>query len=82
VESLFASGRAIDIVLAVMLVEGLWLWRRGRAGPLDIALALLPGALILLGARGALTGAPWPAIALPVLLSWPVHLADLRRRRW
>lgn len=86
-EAFFASGRAVDIVLLVMLVEGAVLWSRGRrepgrGRPLDIALALAPGALILLGARAALTGAPWPMIAVPLLLSWPVHLADVRRRGW
>lgn len=81
-EAFFQSGRAIDLVLLIMLAEGVSLWFRKRAGGLDIALALLPGALILLGARAALTGAAWPLIALPIALSWPVHLADIRRRRW
>jgi len=81
-EAFFQSGRAIDLVLLIMLAEGFYLWSRRRAGALDIAFALLPGALILLGVRAALTGAPWQLIALPIALSWPVHIADIRRRRW
>jgi hypothetical protein len=78
----FASGRAVDVVLLVLLLEALLLWRRGRAGLLGIIGALGPAALILLGLRGALTGAPWPMIAAPLALSLPLHLFDLRRRRW
>lgn len=81
-QAFFESGRAIDLVLLIMLAEGVFLWFRRRASALDILLALLPGALILLGVRAALTGADWPLIALPLALSWPVHLADIRRRHW
>lgn len=77
---LFASGHAVDIVLAVMAAEFVWLtarcgWRIG-----DALLRLAPGALMLLALRAALTGADWRWIALPLLLSFPVHLADLHRR--
>ncbi len=81
-EWLIRSGHAIDLILIVMLAEAVWLRLRHKVGIIDIALALLPGALILLGARAALTGAGWPMIALPLALSFPVHLADLRRRGW
>ena len=63
-----------------MLVEWLVLTRgRGWRG-LDAALRLLPGALMLLALRAALTGAGWPWIALALAASFPVHLADLARR--
>lgn len=81
-EWLIRSGHAVDLILVVMLAEALWLHLRRRVGLADIALALLPGALILLAARAAITGAGWPMIALPLALSFPVHLADLRRRGW
>jgi hypothetical protein len=81
-EAFFASGRAIDLVLLVLLAEALWLRWRGRAPLPDILRALLPGAFLLLAVRAALTGAPWPLIALPLILSLPAHLADIRRRRW
>lgn len=81
-EWLIRSGHAVDLILVVMLAEALWLRLRRRVSLPDIALALLPGALILLAARAAITGAAWPMIALPLALSFPVHLADLRRRGW
>ncbi|WP_226896051.1 hypothetical protein [Polymorphobacter sp. PAMC 29334] len=77
--SLFATGHAVDIVLAVMLVEMIILIkRRGHAA--TIILAFLPGALILLAVRAALTGAGWQWVALALAASFPAHLADLRRR--
>ncbi len=77
---LFASGHAVDVVLAVMLVEAIFLIARRRSAAATIILALLPGAIILLGVRAALTGAGWPWVALALAASLPVHLADLRRR--
>ena len=75
----FASGHAVDVVLAILALEFFWLaFRQGRA--LDAALMLLPAALILLGLRAALTGAAWYWVAIPLTLAFPVHLADLARR--
>lgn len=64
-----------------MLVEGVVLVRaRGwRVG--DATLRLLPGALMLLALRAALTGMAWPWVALALAASFPVHLMDLARRR-
>lgn len=78
-QGLFASGHAVDIVLAVLLIEFVWLRTKGR-NTLDLALMLAPAALILLGLRAALTGADWVWVALPLAASFPVHLADLSRR--
>lgn len=75
--ALFASGRAVDIVLAVLAVEAVWLIARRRS---DVLPALLPGALILLAVRGALTGVEWWVVAGWLALSLPAHLYDLRRR--
>lgn len=79
--SLFASGHAADIILAVMLAEALWLVGR-RGWPIADALTLLlPGTLILIALRLALTQMDWPWIALPLILSLPIHLADVARRQ-
>lgn len=80
IDWLFARGHAADIVLVVMLAEFAWLVARARWRPLDATLRLLPGVLMMVALRAALTDAGWQAIALPLLLSFPVHLADLRRR--
>lgn len=77
--NLFASGHAADLILAVLAAEFVWLVVRGGKA-LDVALALGPAVLIILALRGALTGAQWPLIALPLAASFPVHIADLRRR--
>ena len=78
-EWLFASGHAVDIVLAVLAVELAWLIRRGW-NPIDAVLRLAPGALMLVALRSALTGQEWYWIALPLALSFPAHLADLMRK--
>jgi hypothetical protein len=80
IEAFFASGHAADLILGVLLIEAAWLrvrhgWRWGV-----IAGLLGPAALIVLGLRGALTGAPWWWIALPLAASLPLHLMDLRAR--
>jgi hypothetical protein len=76
----FASGRAADVMLALLALELLWLWRVRRAALLTALAVVAPGALIVLGLRGALTGAAWPLIALPLALALPAHLLDLARR--
>lgn len=81
-EAFFESGRAIDVILAIMLLEMLVLIARKRGDTVSIVLAILPGMLILLALRGVITGAPWPLVAALLLGSWPIHLADIRRRRW
>lgn len=74
---LFASGRAVDFVLVVLVAEALWLIGRRRT---DVLPALIPGALILLAVRAALTGSEWFVVAGWLALSLPAHLYDLRRR--
>ncbi|MFN3456387.1 MAG: hypothetical protein ACK4Z8_02280 [Novosphingobium sp.] len=79
-EALFTSGHAADVVLAALALEALWLkWRGWRLG--DLLTMLLPAALIVVGLRAALTGAEWPWISAPIALSFPVHIADVLRRR-
>ena len=83
-ERFFASGHAVDLILAVIAAEFAFLSLRrppGRATWLDRVLALAPGVCILLGLRAALTGAPWPWIALALAASFPFHIADVVRRR-
>ncbi|WP_240624691.1 hypothetical protein [Aurantiacibacter odishensis] len=75
----FASGHAVDVVLAVLMLEFLWLALRQKRA-LEALLMLLPAALILLGLRAALTGAAWYWVAIPLTLAFPAHLADLARR--
>lgn len=78
---LFASGHAAEIVLAVIAIEMGWLVLVGGWHGADAALRLAPGALMLLALRAALGGLEWYWIALPLLMSFPVHLADLARHK-
>ncbi|GAA0728364.1 hypothetical protein [Sphingomonas japonica] len=68
-------------MLAVIAVEFAYLVGSGRWSARDAFLRLVPGALMLLALRAALIGADWTWIAAPLLLSFPVHLADLHIRR-
>lgn len=77
---LFASGHAVDIVLAVIAVELVWMVAAAGWRVREAVLRLAPGALMLLALRAALIGSEWFWIALPLLLSFPVHLADLAQR--
>ncbi len=78
-EQFFASGRAVDVVLLVLLLEAVWLKARGQRWA-DIIPALLPAVLMMTALRAALTGMAWPFISLPLALAFPVHLYDLQRR--
>ena len=76
---LFASGHAVDIVLLVLGIELGWLVTKGGWSLADGLVRLGPGALMMLALRATLTGLDWRWIALPLLLSFPVHLADIVR---
>ena len=78
----FTSGHAIDLVLAVMAVEVLYLTAVRRRPVGGVVLAFIPGALLLIATRAALTGMDWWWIALALATSFPPHLLDLRRRGW
>jgi hypothetical protein len=82
---LFASGRVVDLILGLMVLEAVVLlaWRR-RTGsgiaPLDLVINLCAGALLLLALRAAIIASD-PLAAAPFLAAALVaHLADLARR--
>lgn len=85
--ALFASGRIVDAVLVLVLLEALllaWLCRRCapfRGLSLPALLAnLASGAALMLALRAALSGAPWSAVAAWMLAGLVAHLADLGLR--
>ncbi|WP_342354863.1 hypothetical protein [Sphingomonas sp. CFBP 13714] len=65
-------------MLGVIALELLWLRRQGWSIA-TAALRLAPGMLMLFALRAALTGLDWPWVAVPLIVSLPVHLADLAR---
>lgn len=82
---LFASGHAADLVLAVLVIEAIVLsvsHARSGAGPPPRVFAPMIGAgvLLVLALRCALTGAPWPWIALLLSGGGAVHAVDLWQR--
>ncbi|MEO7431385.1 MAG: hypothetical protein ABIR62_05065 [Dokdonella sp.] len=81
----FGSGRIVDLVLAVMLVEALALglyFRRTSSGIsfTDLLINLASGTCLLFALRAALTGQSWTWIAVALVASLIGHLLDLSRR--
>jgi hypothetical protein len=76
----FASGRALDVVLGVLAIEAVVLLLRGWRASIVVSM-LLPAALILTAWRLMIAGVAWPWTAMLLAASFPVHLADLTRRR-
>lgn len=82
---LFASGRVIDLVLALVALEVFalpWLLRRLSAG---VTLGMLlpniaAGVALMLALRASLTDARWQWIALALFIALLAHLYDLYRR--
>jgi hypothetical protein len=79
-EWFFASGHAADLILGVLAAEALWLKLARHWGWSAILCLLGPGALMMIGLRAAVTGEDWWWIALPLGLSLPLHLYDLKSR--
>jgi len=83
--ALFASGRIIDAILALVALEAValaaWRWRTGRGlPPAALAANLCAGAALLLALRAALTGAAWSIVAVWLLAGLAAHAMDLRAR--
>ena len=82
---LFASGRLVDLILALVVVEAAALilyWRRfgGGVAPFDLLPNLCAGAFLLLALRAALTGGGWMPASGCLAAAGLAHLADLYRR--
>jgi hypothetical protein len=80
-EALIESGRIVDLMLAVLVLECAALWvvhrRTGRGiAPAALIANLGAGGSLMLALRAALTGAAWPAVAAFLLGSLFFHAAD------
>jgi hypothetical protein len=85
-EWIFASGRVVDLIVAVMCVEiaVLYLYRAmsGRGlGLADAAIMMLPGLALLLALRATLVGSPVSRVAFWLFIALVAHLADLWHRQ-
>jgi len=84
IAAFFTSGHVVDLILVIIALEFLLVSTRppGRRQPMiDRLLAFGPGVCLLLALRAALTDAGWIWVAVALAASFPVHIADLMRRR-
>lgn len=80
---LLASGRLIDAILLLVLVEAVVLVPLGRRAGLSAAgiLAnLAAGAFLLLALRSVLAAADWTVTAMALAAAGLAHLADVALR--
>ncbi|MGY6555752.1 MAG: hypothetical protein ACXIUM_14635 [Wenzhouxiangella sp.] len=82
---LFESGRIIDVILVVMLIEaavivGLGLRFRDRLPVRGLCVNLAAGAGLLLALRALLTGAGWLVAGFWLGCALIAHLSDLMLR--
>ena len=84
-ETFFSSGLAIDLVLVCVVLEVLLLGfmprLRGSLSWMDIASLILPGVMLMLTIRNALTGGPYTMTAVYLTAAFAFHLFDVARRR-
>lgn len=83
--ALFESGRIVDLILGLMLVEALvvcalGLWGRFRLPVAGLLLNLAAGACLLLALRAVLTDSGWFMAGMWLLLALFAHLGDLVQR--
>ena len=84
-EEFFAGGRAIMVVLSLIVVEAillmvLWRMRICPLPPRATLLILAPGTSLLLAALAALSGASWMLVSSLFFVALVIHLIDLRQR--
>lgn len=83
-EAFLRSGRAADLILLIVLLEGALLavrQLRGGAPPLGRWLSpLVAGAALVLALRLALTDGPVPLLGLALSVAGIAHLAGYRQR--
>ena len=82
---LFASGRLVDFILVVVVLEAsalVFYWARARRGiaPLDLLPNLCAGAFLLLALRATLAGSGWMIASLCLSAAGLAHLTDVYRR--
>ncbi len=84
-QTLFSSGLAIDLVLVVVVLEFVLLAAiprlRGSMKILDVASLVLPGVMLMLALKTALTGAPYTMTAVCLTAAFAFHLWDVARRQ-
>jgi len=85
IETLFVDGRIFDLILVLIILEGIGLtgYRRvtGRGAlPVEISPSLMAGAFLVLAFRASSWEAGWGWIALFLLVALLAHVFDLLLR--
>jgi hypothetical protein len=85
VTALFASGRIVDLILAMVVLEALVLLTyrllTGRGVPaVNLMTNLLAGAFLLMALRSALIGSHWAWTSAWLAGALFTHVADLAQR--
>jgi hypothetical protein len=85
VTTLFANGRIVDLILAMVVLEALVLltyrFVRGRGVPaVGLLTTLLAGGFLLLALRSALIESPWIWTAAWLAAALLAHVADIAER--
>ena len=81
----FASGRFVDLILVLVMIEAVCLVLYSRStgrgvAPADLLPNLLAGAFLLLALRLSLGGAGWQLSCGSLAAAGLAHLVDLGRR--
>ncbi|MDG1012758.1 MAG: hypothetical protein P8N99_08070 [Luminiphilus sp.] len=84
-EALLLSGRLLDGILCLIVIEGIVIivahrYNRARPSPWTLIPNLISGAALMLGIRLALSQAAWFWLALCLGCSLLAHLTDLIMR--
>jgi hypothetical protein len=85
VVKLFATGRIVDLIVALMLVEfgvSIAVRARTRRGihPIELAVSLAAGMALLLALRSALVGSSWQHTAVWLVVALMAHMLYLTLR--
>lgn len=84
-EQFILSGRIVDVMLAVLVIEIIWLSARHHKTGQGLSPGMLianagAGGSLMLALKAVLTGATWPWIVAALLASLVFHTVDLRYR--
>ena len=82
---MFSSGRIIDVIIALMVLEtlalsGLYKWTGRGVAPVALLPFMAAGVCLMLALRLALTDADWLPIAGLLLLAFVFHALDIALR--
>ena len=85
IDQLFASGRIVDLMIALLAVEAAAIlvyrrWRGGGIAPAALLTNFGAGLSLMLALRAGLTEAGTPQLALWLAVALVFHLADLAVR--